>query len=87
MKQITANDLKTRGVASIDQALQDGEEALISVRGCDRYVVMDIENYNRLRVCELDAALYQCQQEIAAGEGIEESATEHLARIQKIEIP
>jgi PHD/YefM family antitoxin component YafN of YafNO toxin-antitoxin module len=81
MKVITANELKTRGVSSIDQALQDEEEALISVRGVDRYVVMDIEAYNRLRVCELDAALYQCQQEIAAGEGIEEIAEEHLARI------
>jgi len=84
MKQITANELKTRGVSSIDQALQDGDEALISVRGRDRYVVMGVEAYNRLRICELDAALYQCQQEIAAGEGIEESAAQHLARIQKL---
>ena len=82
MKSITANELKTRGVTSIDQALQEGEEALISVRGQDRYVVMDIEAYNRLRVCELDAALYQCQQEVADGKGIKESPEEHLARIQ-----
>ncbi len=84
MKQITANGLKTHGVSSIDQALQGGEEALISVRGRDRYVVMGLDVYNRLRVCELDAALYQCQQEIAAGEGIEESPAEHLARIQEL---
>ncbi len=84
MKQITANDLKTRGVTSIDQALQGAEEAMISIRGQDRYVVMGIEAYNRLRVCELDAALYQCQQEIAAGEGIEESAVEHVARLKNL---
>ncbi len=85
MKQITANDLKTRGVSSIDQALQDADEALISIRGQDRYVVMGVEAYNRLRVCELDAALYQCQQEIAEGKGIEESAADHLARVQNME--
>ncbi|HEO65686.1 MAG TPA: type II toxin-antitoxin system Phd/YefM family antitoxin [Spirochaetes bacterium] len=85
MKLITANELKTRGVSSIDQALQDGEEALISVWGHDRYVVMDIDAYNRLRVCELDAAIYQCQKEIAAGEGIEESPEEHLARVKNLD--
>jgi PHD/YefM family antitoxin component YafN of YafNO toxin-antitoxin module len=84
MKSITANELKTRGVSSIDQALQGADEAVISVRGQDRYVVMDVEAYNRLRVCELDAALYQCRQEIEAGEGIVESAEEHLERIRNL---
>ena len=61
MKAITANELKTKGVASIDAALAEQEEAIISVRGKERYVVMDMETYNRLRVCELEAALYQAQ--------------------------
>lgn len=85
MKTIAANDLKTRGVASIDAALADQEEAIISVRGKDRYVVMDLETYNRLRVCELEAALYQARREIAVGQGIEESVEEHLARLRKLE--
>jgi translation elongation factor P/translation initiation factor 5A len=85
MKSITANELKTRGVASIDAALAEQEEAIISVRGKDRYVVMDMETYNRLRVCELEAALYQAKQEIAEGKGIEEGVDEHLARLQKLE--
>lgn len=84
LKSIAANELKVRGVASIDQALREDTEAIISVRGQDRYVVMDLESYNRLRVCELDAALYQCRLEIEAGEGIEESAEEHVARIQTL---
>jgi len=85
MKAITANELKTRGVASIDAALMEEEEAIISVRGKDRYVVMDMETYNRLRVCELEAALYQAKQEVAEGKGIEESVEEHLARLRKLE--
>lgn len=85
MKAITANELKTKGIASIDAALADQEEVVISVRGKDRYVVMDMETYNRLRVCELEAALYQAKREIAEGEGIEESVEEHLARLRKLE--
>lgn len=85
MKTISANELKTKGVASIDAALVDQEEAIISVRGKDRYVVMDMETYNRLRVCELEAALYQAKREIAEGKGIEESVDEHLARLRNLE--
>ena len=85
MKAITANELKTKGVASIDAALAEQEEAIISVRGKERYVVMDMETYNRLRVCELEAALYQARREIAEGKGIEESVDEHLERLRKLE--
>lgn len=85
MKAITANELKTKGIASIDAALTDQGEAIISVRGKDRYVVIDMETYNHLRVCELEAALYQAKREIAEGQGIEESVEEHLARLRKFE--
>ncbi|GFE58630.1 type II toxin-antitoxin system Phd/YefM family antitoxin [Geobacter sp. AOG1] len=82
MKTIAANDLKTKGVSSIEKALEDSGEAIISVRGQDRYVVMDMEEYNRLRVCELEAALYETRQQLAAGEFVEESVDEHIARIR-----
>lgn len=85
MKSITANELKTRGVASINAALESEEEAIISVRGKDRYVVMGVETYNRLRHCELEAALRQAKREIAEGKGIEESVAEHVSRIRKLE--
>lgn len=82
MKTIAANDLKVRGVSSIEQALAENPEAIISVRGQDRYVVMDMEEYNRLRVCELEAALYETRQQVAAGDFIEESVDEHIARLR-----
>ena len=82
MKTIAANELKTRGVSSIEKALEENAEALISVRGKERYVVMGKEEYNRLRVCELEAALYETRQQIAGGEFIEESVDEHVARIR-----
>ncbi len=83
MKTIAANELKTRGVTSIEAALEEDTEAIISVRGQQRYVVMDLEEYNRLRVCELEAALYETRQQIAGGEFVEESVEEHIARIRK----
>ena len=83
MKTIAANELKTRGVSSIEKALEGDAEVAISVRGQERYVVMDMKEYNRLRVCELDAALYETRKQVADGDFVEESVDEHLARIRK----
>ena len=83
MKTVAANDLKTRGVSSIEKALADTPEAVISVRGQDRYVVMSMEEYNRLRVCELEAALYETRQQLTVGEFVEESVDEHIARLRQ----
>lgn len=82
MKTIAANELKTRGVSTIEKALEGHAEAAISVRGQERYVVMAMEEYNRLRVCELEAALYEARRQVAEGEYIEESVAEHLVRIR-----
>ena len=83
MKTIAANELKTRGVSSIEKALEMDAEVTISVRGQERYVVMPVAEYNRLRVCELEAALYETRQQFADGEYLEESVDEHMARIRK----
>ena len=82
---ITANDLKIRGVATIHEALKDQDEAIISVRGQERYVVMDIATYNQLRVYELEAAYYQAQRELAEGQGVEESVDQRMARIRQLD--
>ncbi len=62
-----------------------GKEAVISVRGKGKYVVMDLQTYNRLRECELEAALYETRREIAEGKGIEESVEAHIKRLQREE--
>ena len=43
MGHINANELKTRGVVAIEQALADKPEAIVSVRGKERFV--DYLNY------------------------------------------
>lgn len=82
MTTITANELKTRGIAAIDSALANEPEATIAVRGKARYVVMPIEQFHHLRECELESALIQSRAELAAGQGRRDSAEAHLARIK-----
>ncbi len=85
MAHITANDLKTRGIAAIEAMLGDGRtEAVVSVRGADRYVVMELAHYQHLRECELEAALAESRADIAAGRFVVESPEDHLARVQAL---
>lgn len=83
MSHISANDLKTKGVAAIEAMLVESTEAIVSVRGKDRFVVMDIAHYHYLRECELEAALAETHADLAAGRFVQESAEAHLARIEK----
>ena len=64
---ITANELKTKGIACLEENLADNPEAVITVRGKECFVVMKMENYHCLREVELEAALYEAQQDVAAG--------------------
>lgn len=82
MNQLTANDLKVRGVAAIESVLATQPEATISVRGKDRFVVMDMAHYHYLRECELEAALAQSRADMAAGRSVQESAAAHMTRLQ-----
>lgn len=80
MSTITANDLKTRGIAAIESALAERSEAVVSVRGTDRFVVMELAHYHHLRECELDAALAESRADIAAGRWVKESPEAHVTR-------
>ena len=82
MSQLTANDLKVRGIAAIEEALADQTEATISVRGTQRFVVMEIAQYHYLRECELEAALVQSRADVSAGRAIQETADAHMRRLE-----
>ena len=82
MSTLTANDLKTKGIAAIESALAESTEATVSVRGKDRFVVMDIARYHYLHECELEAALAETRADLAAGRFVQESPEAHLARIK-----
>jgi len=82
MPSISANELKIHGVSAIETALVQQPEAVISVRGKDRFVVMDMNQYHYLRECELEAALMQTRAEMASGNCVRETAEQHLARLK-----
>lgn len=83
MFHISANDLKTKGVAAIEAILSEHSEAVISVRGKDRFMVMDMVHYHYLRECELEAALAETRADLATGRFVQESPEAHLARLDK----
>jgi hypothetical protein len=82
MTAISANELKTRGVAAIESALANEPEAAISVRGRVRYVVMPVERFHHFRECELESALLQTRADLAAGQAVLGGAETHLERLR-----
>ena len=84
MNSISANDLKTKGVGAIEQALESQPEAAVTVRGQPKYVVMSHEEYVRLRECELEAALAESKADLDAGRFVKESVSQHLKRLARL---
>ena len=78
---VTANDLKTRGVSIIDEITSDCEEAVITVRGEHKYIVLTLAEYNHLRECELEAAIIESEKDIKDGRYVKESVEDHIKRI------
>jgi len=83
MNTITANQLKTKGVSAIEHNLAENRELVITVRGKETYVVMDLDQYNYLRECELEAALHQTKADYQDGNFITESVEDHIKRISQ----
>ena len=81
MKNLNANDLNVRGIAAIEEALSGQTEGTISLRGTQPLWVLEMGHYPYARECELDAALVQSRADIAAGRFVQESAEEHMARL------
>lgn len=82
MTTLTANDLKTRGISAVEASLEHDEEVIISVRGQDKYVVMDIAKYSRLRELELEFAVQEASADYDAGRFVTETAAEHVKRLR-----
>lgn len=78
---VSANDLKMKGISALEAELAEHSEAIITVRGKSRFVVMSMEQYNHLRECELEAALLEVQADLAAGRTISESVDKHIRRV------
>ena len=82
--EITANDLKVKGITAIDDITSSGYEAVITVRGKQKYVVMTIEEYNKLREYELAGAIIEAKNDIKNGKFKKGSVEEHMKRLGNV---
>ena len=82
--QITANDLKVQGISAIDDLVAQNEGVIITVRGKEKYVVLSIEEYNQLRIYELEMAIIEAKKDIAEGKVLSNSVEEHLCRVGNV---
>jgi PHD/YefM family antitoxin component YafN of YafNO toxin-antitoxin module len=81
MQSVTANELKTKGVSAVEERLETADEVIITVRGQDKYIVMSLEKYARLREYELDIAVQEARADYAAGRVIKENIDDHMKRV------
>ena len=80
MISITANELITKGLSVLKTVLKDNDEAVISVRGKDKYVIVDLQKYARLREFELEIALLEARANVASGRINKDTVAEHMER-------
>ena len=78
---ITANELKTRGVTAIKEQLKNQDGVAITVRNKVKYVVITVEEFDRLREAELDLAIIEVENDIKNGNYTIETAEEHINRL------
>jgi PHD/YefM family antitoxin component YafN of YafNO toxin-antitoxin module len=81
MNSVTANELKTKGLSIVASHLAIDEEVIISVRGQDKYVVMDLEKYTKLREYELAMALQEAKDDVKAGRYQAYSVGDHIKQV------
>ncbi len=81
MTSITANDLRAKGISVVESALRQDGEAVITVRGERRYVVLDFNACSKLREYELDIALREARSDLKSGNCNTESVADHMKRV------
>ena len=82
MASVTANELKTKGVSIVEESLKYSDEVVVSVRGRDRFVIMDMDKYAKLREYELECAINEARNDLEKGVYKTYSVTEHINQIQ-----
>jgi len=82
MVYVSAGDLKKRGISLLDDIVEEQEGAIITVRGKNKYVVIDMNAYNRFREYELEVALAETKRDLSEGRFVEESVEDHIKRIR-----
>ena len=80
---VTANEVKKRGVSLFDELLKKFDEIIISSRGKNKYIVMDIETYEDFRAYKLDKAYKEVMEDVKRGDYRVVSAKEHIESLKE----
>ncbi len=64
---ITANEVKTKGVSAFDAMFEKFNEVLINVRGKNKYCVIPFEEYEEYRAYQLDKAHKEVVRDLEEG--------------------
>ena len=81
MSVISATEIKKRGIAALEPILAEEGEALVTVRGQRRYVVMTVEKYHALRELELAQAIRKTREDYRAGRFVDRTIDAHMRRL------
>ena len=82
MSTVSAAEIKRRGVSALPGVLGAEGEAVITVRGKGRYVVMTMEKYNQLRDSELAQAVREAREDYRAGRIEDRTVDDHMRRLR-----
>jgi hypothetical protein len=80
---ISANELKTKDIKTIEAQLSLTPEAAVTVLGKLRYVAMTVEQFDKMRFAALEVAYMLCKKDIEEGNYTVETAEEHVDRLWK----
>jgi len=79
-------DLRNRGVKAIDDEIKANGIATLSYRGRPKYVIIEVDEYERLRDLELMWAYHQAKEDIKEGKAeivrTDEELESHLSELE-----
>lgn len=78
---VKAKDVKRSGLKPIEEAIRKYGIAVLSSRGVRKYVVLPIEEYERIRESELEKAIKEAEEDLKKGRYVVETAEEHFRRL------
>ncbi len=79
---VTANELKRRGISYISELLKKFEKVFIYVRGKKKYVILTVEEYEKLKELELEHAIKEAEEDLKNGRYVVETAQGHFKRLE-----
>jgi len=78
---VTAGELKRRGISYVSRLLEKCENVFVSVRGKRKYVILKVEDYEKLKELELENAVREAERDLEEGKYVVETADEHFKRL------